>query len=236
MRSLLFTLALAHPPGSSGGGGEAMGGLPGQRIEAHVQPHRLDLDYYVEVPALRLYKEARAEGAADSGWAARKAESFRPGLRARWADAELPLTATPVEVPAQSREGNFVELHLAATAPLPGPPGTLELRLDNFAGEAGYFAVQVTLDGGLVASETTLGSVRGGSLRDNLHGAWRTGEDARRAALTLRATRPWESHTAGPLPERMAGLVGLDGLVVAGAGLVAAGVAVAGVRWLRRGR
>ncbi|GDX81901.1 hypothetical protein LBMAG42_37120 [Deltaproteobacteria bacterium] len=230
--------AAAHPSGATNPS-DPNGGMPGQRLEAQVEPGHLRIDYYVEIAAMRLYKEARAEGAAGAEWAPKHAESLRPGVRARWNDVELELTPLAVEKPAQLKEASYVELHLAGEAALPEAPGSLQLRMDNYPDEPCYYAVSVALAGALVVTETDLGHVAGGRLRDNRHGAWRRDEDGRSTNVSLRPAHFWESQADGPLPERLEGLVpsrvSLGALAAAAAG-VALGVAVGVVWWRRRAR
>ena len=236
---LVVAPAWAHP-GMSAGRSDPNGGMPGQRVEVSVGPGELRVDYYAEIAAIRLYKEARAEQAAGPTWAAGKAEALRTGLRVSQGGVDLPLTPVSVEKPAQIKETAFVELHLAATTPLHAEAGELTVRMENFPEEPCYYAASVNVDGAWVVVDTNLGHVKGGRLRDNQHGAWRRDDAARIATFTLRPTHPWEDHTPGPLPERLEGLVGVDGQVAGGAaalagfGVVAAGAA--GLRAWRRGR
>jgi hypothetical protein len=222
---LLATLASAHPLGAAGAS-DPNGGMPGQRAELSVTGGELRVDYFAEVAALRLYKEARAEGASGPSWAMGRAESLRAGVKARYDGQTLPLEALPVDAPAELQPTGYVEFHLAARAPLPSPPGTLEFRMDNYPDEACYYAVSVRVGGEFVVTETGLGRVLSGRLRDNLHGAWRRSDAGRLTTLTLRAARPWEDSTPGPLPERLEGLVGLrEGLAPLAALLAALGAA-----------
>lgn len=226
----------AHPSGATNAS-DPNGGMPGQRIEVQVEPGHLRVDYYVEIAAIRLYKEARAEGAAGSEWAPKHAESLRPGVRARWNDAELQLTPLPMEKPAQLKEASYVELHLAGETALPGSAGTLQLRMDNYPDEPCYYAASVWLDGDLVVTETDLGHVTDGRLRDNRHGAWRRDNAGRVAQLTVRPTHAWEGAVAGPLPERMEGIVKMDWFAIGGVGALGiVTAALGGLAWRRRTR
>lgn len=206
MLLLAASLALAHPLGASGAA-DPNGGMPGQRIELRVADGALRVDYYAEVAALRLYKEAKAEGASGPSWAMGRAESYRSGVKARWNGETLGLTAVPVEPAADLKNTGYVEFHIAATAALPAPGGELEVRMDNYPDEPCYYAASAVIGGELVVAGTSLGRVYDGHLRDNLHGAWRRSDAGRVTSLTLRPTRPWENDDAGPLPERMEGLV-----------------------------
>ncbi len=227
--------AAAHPSGATNAS-DPNGGMPGQRLEVQVDPGHLRVDYYVEISAIRLYKQARAEGAAAAEWAPKHVESLRPGVRAMWDDVELQLTPLAVKTPAQLKEASFVELHLAAEAALPAGPGTLKLRMDNYPDEPCYYAVSLSVDGSLVVTETDLGHVTAGRLRDNRHGAWRRGDAARSTRVALREAYLWEGRADGPLPERLEGLVpGRASLGALAAFGVALSVAV-GVAWRRRRR
>ena len=206
-----LALALAHPSGA-GNPADPAAAPPGQRVEVSVAPGRLRVDYFVQLPAIRLYKEARLEGAAGEGWAAARAQALRAGLSVRVDGALLALESTSAP-PATFVGTAEVELHLAAEGDLPPLPTTVELRMDNFPDESSYYAASVTVDGALVVTETNLGHVVSGHLRDNRHGAWQRGEAARAVTFSLRATRPWEGHAPGPLPERLEGLVPLEGWV-----------------------
>lgn len=236
---LAVTLALAHPLGAAGAA-DPNGGMPGQRIELRVADGQLRVDYYAEVAALRLYKEARAEGASGPTWAMSRAETYRSGLKVRWNGETLPLGPVPVEPAADLKETGYVEFHVAATGTLPGPEGELEVRMDNYPEEACYYAASATVGGDLVVSGTSLARVYEGRLRDNLHGAWRRSDGARVTRLTFRPTRLWESEEPGPLPERMEGLVDratwvLPAQVVAAALFAVATLRVGWTRWRRRG-
>lgn len=225
--------ASGHPSGTVNAS-DPNGGMPGQRLEVQVSLGHIRVDYYVEIAAIRLYKEAKAEGASGPEWAERRVETLRSGVRARWNDTELSLAPLAVAEPAQLKESSYVELHLAGESALPPGPGVLQLRMDNYPDEPCYYAVSVALEGGLVVTETDLGHVRDGRLRDNRHGAWRRDDAARSTALSIRPTRLWESRASGPLPARLEGLVpaAIPAWTVAAVG-VALSVAI-GVVWRRR--
>lgn len=228
--------ALGHP-GMGGSAADPNGGMPGQRVEVALGPGTVRVDYFVELAAIRLYKEAKAEGAEGSTWAGRRAETLRSGLRVRLDDIELPLHPIAVERSAAMKEGKFVEFHVAAEASLGVERGTLEVRLDNFPDEPCYYAASVDVGGELVIQATDLARVKEGRLRDNKHGAWRRDDAGRIVRLSFRPTRSWESHARGPLPDRLEGLVGIDARVsMAGvvAGVLAVGSAL--VFWTRRRR
>ncbi len=199
-----------------------MGGMPGQRVEVTIEPQRIVVDYYAELAAIRVLKDARAAGVESRAWAPQQAEALRSGVRVRAGETEVALTAMPVEAAATLREGALVEFRLSAAAPLPVDPGALTVRLDNFPDEPCYYAASVDVSGEFVVVTTNLARVHDGALRDNHHGAWRRNDGGRKVEFTLRPTRWWESRAAGPLPERLEGLVGWDVARVAGA----AGVAV----------
>lgn len=221
---ILAAVASAHPGGASSAA-EPNGGMPGQRVEVAVAADHLRVDYFAEIAAMRLYKEARAEQAEGPDWAAGRAEALRPGVRVRVDGAEVALGAVAVEAAATLKESGFVELHVAGEAPLPPGAREVEVRMENFPDEASYYAASVRLAGGLVVTGTNLGHVAAGRLRDNLHGAWRRTDDARVTTFALRPTHPWEDHAEGPLPERLEGIVGLDRRVSWLAGAVLTGVA-----------
>ncbi len=228
--------ALAHP-GMGGSAADPNGGMPGQRVEVALAPGTVRVDYFVELAAIRLYKEAKAEGAEGSTWAGRRAESLRSGLRVRLDDIELPLSPIAVEHSAAMKEGNFVEFHIAAAASLGVERGTLEVRMDNFPDEPCYYAASVDVDGALVIQATDLARVKDGRLRDNKHGAWRREDAGRSVRVGFRPTRLWESHAPGPLPDRLEGLVGVDARVypLAGvAGILSVGSVLLGRKWRRR--
>jgi len=211
--------------------------MPGQRVEVALGSGTIRVDYFVELAAIRLYKEAKAEGAEGSTWAGRRAETLRSGLRVRLDDADVPLSPIAVEHSATLKEGNFVEFHVAAEATLADERGTLEVRMDNFPDEPCYYAASIEVDGGLVILETDLARVKDGRLRDNKHGAWRREDTGRSVRLRFRPTRTWESHARGPLPERIEGLVGVDARVSAlggVAGILAIGAVVVGRFWRRQ--
>jgi hypothetical protein len=240
MSLLVITIALAHPLGAAGAA-DPNGGMPGQRIELRVEGGALRVDYYAEVAALRLYKEARAEGASGPSWAMSRAESLRSGVKVRWNGETLPLEPVPVEQAAELKETGYVEFHVAGSAALPANEGTLEVRMDNYPDEASYYAASASIGGEFVVAETSLGRVHDGRLRDNLHGAWRRSDGARLTSIRLRPTRPWEDASAGPLPERLDGLVDWRGWVLpSAAGLGGVGVVAllnASLRrWRRRRR
>ncbi len=234
---LLLSAALAHPLGAAGAS-DPNGGMPGQRIEVTVADAEVRVDYYAEVAALRLYKEAREEGASGPSWALGRAESLRGGVKARWSGETLALSAVKVEPAAELKPTGYVEFHIASGAPLPSIAGTLEVRMDNFPDEPCYYAASVRLGGEFVATSTSLGRVLKGRLRDNLHGAWRRNEAGRVTTVALRTVRPWEDQTPGPLPERLEGLVDRSSEAVPaaiGAGFLVLLVAWV-VRWRRRRR
>lgn len=230
-----FPLASAHPSGANNAS-NPRGGMPGQRIEVDVRADSVRVDYFVELAGIRMLQEARAAGAEGPTWAARRVEELRPSVRVRWNGSDLALTALVVPEPARMQEEGDVELHLAAEAPLPASAGDLEVRMDNFPDEASFFAASVTVDGELVVTETSLGRVVEGRLRDNQHDVWRRDDRARVTSLSLRPTRLWESSVTGPLPGRIEGLVPpiVSGWVVAGGIGIMAWAILGYLAWGRR--
>lgn len=192
------------------------------------------VDYYAEVSAIRVYKEAKADGAGKD-WAARRAEEFRDGVRVRWNGTDLPLTPLSVEKPGKTTEADYVEFHIAGLAALPSTNGELRLEMGNFPDEPCYGAVSVSVPGTLVVTGSSLAAVRGGRLRDNVHGAWRRDDKARVATLQIRPSKPWEFGDIGPLPSRLEGLIPWPrAWKAAAAGSGVLGLVALGALWFRR--
>lgn len=205
---LLAALASSHPfQGGGPGQGEPGMGAIGQRLHVVVDGARIEVAYVAEVPALRIFKEAKAEGAG-SDYATRKIEELRGAVRATWNGAPVPLTPVVVLDPARKGDGDFLEFHATGEGALPSSSGTLVLSNGNFPDEGGYFSTEVKLGAGIVCEESTLVEVRGGTLRNNRHAAWVRDEAARDLRLTLRPAHLWEDATGtGALPVRMAGAI-----------------------------
>jgi hypothetical protein len=204
--ALFSSFAAAHPGWLPGGGstGEAQSTV-GQRVALHVASDAVTMEYVAELPAADLYRDARLDGGQD--YVLRRLTELYDGVTLTWDGQPLQRTRVEVKDPARAVERNFVELHVAAEAPLPSPSGTLGVRIGNFPDDPCYFATEVTLAGDLVVESSNLATVRAGRLRDNRHGAWLRDESGREPSLTIRPARWWEvAATDQPLPQRMAGL------------------------------
>lgn len=204
--ALLASVALAHPA-TAGIGGSAARDTIGQRVALEIGPEAVLVRYLAEVPAKRVYAEARAEG-ADEGWAARRAQELGDELALTWDGAPLPLEVVPVAEPARAGEAGFVDFRAERRAALPSPAGTLGLRNGNFPDDRCYFAVEARISGDLVVEETSLARVEDGRLRDDRHGAWQQDERARETRIVVRPAGLFErAEGDAPLPERMEGIV-----------------------------
>lgn len=202
----LVALALAHPFSGKPGAGEPGSNIVGQRLLIRVEASRVEVEYVAEVPAIRVYREAKAEG-ADSTYAARKIEELRGNIHATWDGAPLPLTPVPIDAPARNGEGGFLELHARGEAAI-GRAGTLHVRNGNYPDENAYFMSDVTLGPGVVATGSSLLTVVGSRARDNTHGAWVQRESARELDVTVRPAALWEvAEGDAKLPLRTEGLV-----------------------------
>lgn len=233
---LLLGLAFAHPFGSSPGQGEPGSGVVGQRLRIEVTGDSVQIEYVAEVPAMRVYREAKAVG-ADATYAARRIEELRDAVRASWEGEALRLEPVEIPSPARAGEGGFLEFHARGRAAV-RLPGRLHVRNGNFPDESSYFMTTVTLGPGLVAERSTLLTVKDGRPRDNRNGAWRRDEAAREVEVELRRARPWEEaggeapiavRSAGALPTRWSFVAGIGAL---GLLLPTAGLALR--RWRRR--
>lgn len=204
--ALFASVALAHPA-TAGIGGAAARDTIGQRIAVEIGPDAVLVRYLAEVPAKRVYAEARAEG-ADATWAARRADELGDALAVTWDGQPLALQEVPVAEPARAGEAGFVDFRAERRATLPSPAGTLGVRNPNFPDDRCYFAVEARISGDLVVEETTLVRVEDGRLRDNRHGAWQQDERARETTIAVRRAGVFErAEGDAPLPERMAGIV-----------------------------
>jgi len=230
---VLAASALAHPVmGGPRGAAEPGNRTPGQRVEVTLAPGNVVVDYYVEIAAIRVYADAKAEGGG-ADYAERRAEELRTGLRARWDGADLPLSPLPVDTSARTAEGDFVEFHVRGAADLPAESGTLRVEMGNFPDEPSYMAASVDVSGELVVTESDLARASDGHLRENKHGAWRREEAARVATVAIRPARPWERGPDGSLTERLEGMIGFPRGWMAIAGVMLAIVAMS-LSWLRR--
>lgn len=244
---LALPIALCHPGLHRASTAEAHPGTAqlGQRFDAKVDEVpaaglSIALTYVAEIPAIRLYAEART--ANDADYVEHRRQDLATGIAASWDGAKVPLTVTAAgETPGGDiveAEGEMIELRVHAVGEVPGRTGTLKLLNRNFPDEGGYFATSVELGGDLVVTATSLAQVRDGHVYRNHHGAWLRDETAREPSFTLRPADWWE-HRPGdyPLPERLAGLDTLAPPVVplaTGAGaLLVVGV---GVVWVVRRR
>lgn len=205
---VLAAFAFSHPfQGGAPGQGEPGMGAIGQRLYVTVDGAHLEVAYVAEVPALRIFKEAKAEGAG-ADYATRKIEELRGAVRATWNGEPVPLAPVTVLDPARKGDGDFLEFHATGEGALPSTTGTLVLRNGNFPDEGGYFSTEVKLGPGIVCDESTLVEVRGGTLRNNRHAAWVRDEGARDLKLRLRPAHVWEDASGtSPLPVRMAGAI-----------------------------
>ncbi len=219
----LAATALAHPAMNGPRGAAEPGNrTPGQRLEVTLSPGHVVVDYYVEIAAIRLYAEAKADGAG-TDYADRRAEELRTGLRARWDGLDLPLSPEPVNKTARTAEADFVEFHIRGIAPLPAETGTLRVEMGNFPDEPSYMAASVDVSGELVVTESDLARASDGHLRENKHGAWRREEAARVATVSIRPARLWERGPDGSLTERIEGMIPVPwGWVVGGVGVLVA--------------
>ncbi len=206
---------------------------PGQRVEVTLEPGRVVVDYYVEIAAIRVYADAKAEGGG-ADYAERRAEELRTGLRARWDGADLPLLPEPVEKAARTAEGDFVEFHVRGAASLPADAGTLRVEMGNFPDEPSYMAASVDVSGELVVTGSDLARASDGHLRENKHGAWRREEAARVATVSIRPARPWERGPGGSLTERLEGMIPLPWAWVAGGVAVVLAVGAVAIKLRRR--
>lgn len=225
---VLVALAFAHPYVSSGPGkGEPGMGVVGQRLAVVLTPEGVDVHYVAELPAMRVYQEAKAMGAGPT-YAADKIEELRGAVRVTWNGVSVPLTRVDVDNPARRGDGDFLEFHLAGHGTLQGE-GTLRVSNGNFPDEGCYFDTELSLGPGLVVTDTSLAKVRDGKVRDNKNGAWVRDEAARELTASVRAARPWEDAAGtAPLPQRMAGAMAWPRTAIA-AGLTALALGFAGV-------
>lgn len=202
----LVPFVLAHPFTGKGGAGEPGASIVGQRLAVRVDTDHVTVEYIAEVPAMRVYKEAKAEG-ADATYATKKLEELRGNVHATWQDTPLPLTSVTLADPARAGEGGFLEFHVKGEAPISGA-GTLHVRNGNFPDENAYFMSDVTLGPGVVVEASSLLQVRSGLPRENKHGAWVREESARELSMTVRPAKLWEIATGdGKLPVRTVGLL-----------------------------
>jgi hypothetical protein len=203
---LLVPLLYAHPGSAPGASGAARDTV-GHRVSLTVGAHDVELRYVAEVPERRVLEEARASGAP--GYGEQLLASLTDGVRLTWDGAPLPATALVVSDGVKGGEPGFLDFTVAMRAPLPSDSGTLGVRNGNFPDVDGFFATSVTLDGTLVAEETSLLKVKQGRIRDNWHGAWVKDESAREPWVKIRPAGFLEGASAPePLPQRMAGIVG----------------------------
>lgn len=260
---LLVPLALCHPGLRAIGTAEAHPGTSqlGQRFEVTIERSadgvvQADLLYVAEVPAVRIYAEARPYAAASPVALARDAmvpaevvqaytksrlTELTEGIRASWDGQSLPLTDVAEGTAVVEAAGGFLEFHVHKLAALPSDVGTLQLHDRNFPDEEGYYATSVSLSGDLVVTETSLCGVKDGLVHKNKHGAWVRDTSARETTVSIRPATYWERRDGLlPLPERLAGLASLEppttALSAAAAVTVAlvAGGAYAGLRASRR--
>lgn len=244
---LAIPIALCHPGLHRASTAEAHPGTAqlGQRAELalHTAGPGLSvaLTYVAEIPAIRVYSEART--ANDPAYAEHLRTALASAIALTWEGEKVPLTVsaaadTPggaiVEAP-----GDMLELHVYATGELSGSTGTLKLLNRNFPDEGGYFATSVQVGGDLVVTATTLTQVREGHVYKNHHGAWLRDESAREPTVTVRPAAWWERRPGdAPLPERLEGLDTLKppvGAIAGAAALVLGGGVGIGV-WVRRRR
>lgn len=233
----LLAVALGHPVGGEGrAGGIETTGVVGMRLVVRVDAASVELDLEAEVPARRVYEDARA-GGADATFAERYATRLGNQLRASWGGAPIALApADGIGAPAaRAGELEYVTFTARRRGPHPGAPGTLAIENRAFLGEAAYFATTVLVAGDLVATGTSLLRVAGGALRDNRHGAWIRDDRQRTVTVDLRPARPWErAAEATALPSRMQGVLARPSPAwIAGALLPLAAAAIA---WRRRRR
>lgn len=213
-------LALAHPYGGDyrKGAGEPGMGVVGQRVTVWVRAREVEVEYIAEVPAARIYREAKEAGGGKE-WSAQYIEGVRGNIRASWEGAALPLTPVAVTDAARKGEADFLEFHARGAAAI-SPSGTLRISNGNYPDEISYFANTVYLAGDLVATASSLLRVVNGKLKDNVHGAWVKVESAREFSVTIRPAHGWEVGDEGTLPTRMEGMLPTPRWVYAAPGLV----------------
>ncbi|MDP2312557.1 MAG: hypothetical protein Q8P41_06595 [Pseudomonadota bacterium] len=203
---LLVPLLQAHPGSSTGSDGAPRDTI-GHRIELTVGATEVEIRYIAEVPERRVLEEARATGAP--GYGEKLLASLTDGVALTWDGAVLPSTPVPVAEPVAGGEKGFLDFVVVRHAVRAAGRGTLGVRNGNFPDVDGFFATSVTLDGSLLAEETSLLKVKQGRIRDNWHGAWLKDESGREPWVRVRPAG-WgqSSPTPAPLPQRMAGLEG----------------------------
>ncbi len=218
---LAFVLpAWSHPYGGDyrKGAGEPGNGVVGQRVTVWLRPTEVELEYVAEVPAARVYREAKAQNAGKE-WSAQYIEALRGNVRVMWEGAPLSLAPAVIDDAARQGEAEFLEFHARGTATVT-TPGTLSVSNGNYPDELSYFANTVHIDGGLVATRTSLLKVVNGRLKDNVHGAWMKLESAREFLVEVRGARAWERGEEAPLPARLAGMIPTPRWVYGAPGLV----------------
>lgn len=201
---LLVPLLHAHPGSAPGASGAARDTI-GHRVALTVGAEEVELRYVAEVPERRVLEEARASAAP--GYGEQLLASLADGVRLTW-DGE-PLSATRIAVAdgVKGGEKGFLDFTVSWRATLPDDSGTLGVRNGNFPDVEGFFATSVTLDGTLLAEETSLLKVKDGRIRDNWHGAWVKDESAREPWVRIRPAGLFErADEPSPLPQRMSGI------------------------------
>jgi hypothetical protein len=199
---LLVPLLHAHP-GSTPGASGAVRDTIGHRVELSIGPRSIELHYIAELPERRVLKDAR--GTPD--YSKELLASLADGVRITWDGATLPSTPLAVAEPAKAGEPGYLDFTIAKQAALPATTGTVGVSIGTYPDEEGFFATSVLLDGILLGEETSLLKVKGGRIRDNWHGAWVKGDDAREPWVKIRPAG-WTERLSGPqpLPKRMVGI------------------------------
>jgi hypothetical protein len=199
---LLVPLLYAHP-GSAPGASGAVRDTIGHRVELSIGAQAVTLHYIAEIPERRVLKEAR--GSAD--YSKELLAALADGVRITWNGATLPTTPVAVLEPAKAGEAGYLDFTVAKEAALPGSTGKVGVSIGTYPDEEGFFATSVTLDGSLLGEETSLLKVKSGRIRNNWHGAWVKGDDAREPWVKIRPAG-WTERVSGaqPLSTRMVGL------------------------------
>lgn len=205
---LLIPLLFAHPGSSPGASGAARDAV-GHRLELTLGVDQVELRYVAEVPERRVLDQARAAGTP--GYGTELLASLADGVRLTWNGEPLPADTIVVPDGVRGGEPGFLDFTVAWRATLPSHSGTIGVRNGNFPDVEGFFATSVTLDGSLIAEETSLLKVKQGRVRDNWHGAWVQFESAREPWVRVRPAGFLEHASQPlPLPQRMAGVVGTE--------------------------
>ncbi len=223
--TVLCALAAAHP-GVHKASAHPAPEILGQRLDIAVIDRSIETDcregdssdcgyylevkYTAEVPERRVLSEVAMDaqnGGDQKQYAARRLVELAGGLRVRWQGAALALPSVEVEHAARNGEPGFLEFHVLLYGPLPSLGGKLEVQNGNYPDDQCFYATSVSVPGSYVVTQTSLGHVVDGLLRDSTHGAWTKKDEAREFSMTLRPAGYWEERDGDlPLPERMAGL------------------------------